>query len=113
MATLITDDVGKHDAEGTEAFEKYMTASFPHFTDGDMKENRMWLNGFWLAAWQASRMQQMEGESSEWKRLIGPGYTMEVTHFSNKGPMIVVTHEFSGDKSTIRYDLDTGHWNLD
>lgn len=52
-------------------------------------------------------------QSGVWHNFQGPGYKLDLTQFSNKGPLIVVRSEDGREIGRARFLLDGKHWVLE
>ena len=52
-------------------------------------------------------------QNGVWHQFAGPGYKLELTQFSNKGPLIVVKDSTGREIGRARFSLDGMKWVLD
>jgi len=50
--------------------------------------------------------------NGHWLSLSGSGYTVDVTHYSNKGPLFVIRDSGGEEVGRGWFDLSTGEWHI-
>jgi hypothetical protein len=52
-------------------------------------------------------------ESGTWDTIKGNGFNLQVTQYSNKGPLVLVNDLTGAEAGRARLDLFTNRWSLD